>query len=209
MTPRRNANALPHRSKLHLNSNGRPRVCTGNARRPRGLSPAASRLKNPLTQGRGTIPSEPVGILSRSPDGFANFARPTRCTARTGQRPGEGGMRERPARGAGIGGAAQFRGWWRVRQSLAQRASREAPAAGKCLMLAGGMEPIAVSAILQCISARPGVGHGAGVGEGGNPRQAPAPGGAAGFRGGWGTAVFDGATRNEARWRSLLWGDEG
>ena len=148
---------------------GVPRVCTGNARRPRVLSPAASRLKNPLTQGRGTIPSEPVGILSRSPDGFSNFARPTRCTARTGQRPGEGGMRERPARGAGIGGAAQFWGWWRVRQSLARRASREAPAAGKCLPPAGGMEHIAESANLPSISARPGVGHGAGEGEGGWP----------------------------------------
>ena len=94
MSPRRNANALAPRSKQYANSNGRPRVCTGNARRPRVLSPAASWLKNPLTQGRGTIPSEPVKILSRPPDCFAKIctANALHCESRTvtGRRGNEG-----------------------------------------------------------------------------------------------------------------------
>jgi len=187
--------------KCSENSNRRPRVCTGNACRPRVLSPTSSWLVNLLTQDRGIIPlSEPVTHYAVHQMALGIPARPTPCIARTGQRQGEGGTRERPARGAGIGGETRFRGRDRVRQSLARSASREAPEAGKRLLPAGGAEQIVESAILPRISARLGVVHGAGAGEGG----LPATGSSAGRSGGISRRAGDSSLRRRDEERGPL-----
>lgn len=184
------------------NSNGRPRVCTGNARRPRVLSPAASWLKIPVTQGRGTIPSEPVKILSRSPDGFAN-QRGQRAALREpdSDRVKVGCGSDRSAvqglaaghefglvAGAAVSDLTQFN----------HSNRREESAAG-----GRGRVHRGIRDLYQKFPLGPVWGMARERAKEARPRQVPAPGGVAGFPGGWGTAVFDSATRNEARWRSL------
>lgn len=89
-------------------------------------------------------------------------------------------------------------GQGRGRQSPGRSASGEAPAADRRLALAGGTEHIAESAILpQYFPLGPVWGMARERAKEAGLRQVPAPGGAACFRGGWGTAVFEGATRNE------------